>query len=121
MKCEVEIDVEIPEGYRIKRIGLPRIGETFVETVSPVTLETASINFHTRICIIVEKVAKWRTASPQEILEKLLQPDAHVMRAVGKDIQKIYNITSNFVYIEDTGGFLHQLKHSVIEIRVEVE
>jgi hypothetical protein len=80
MKCEVEIDFEIPDGYKIKRIGLPRTGETFVGTISPCRLENASVDFLSRICVIVEKVPYWRPANRTEVIQLLIDPNKHKIR-----------------------------------------
>jgi hypothetical protein len=89
MKCEVEIDVEIPDGYKIKRIGLPRMGETFVEAVSPVSLQTAAINFHARICVIVEKDLKWRRATKREVCDFMFDSTTSNLH---KGVEPIRNI-----------------------------
>ena len=119
MKCEVEIDVEIPDGYKIKRIGLPRMGEQYVNGAKACRVETATNDFQHVNCVIVEKDLKWRTASPQEVMEKLLLQKPHTIRARGKAVTTIYNMTLESVYITDEDGIGYGVGWDQVEILEE--
>ncbi len=54
MKCEVEINVEIPKGYKIKRIGLPREGERYIDPNAPFGIGRAPFDYGNLICIVIE-------------------------------------------------------------------
>lgn len=118
MKTEVEIDVEIPDGYKIKRIGAPKKGELYIDDCVHKTVIKANTHLRYSTCVIVEKCPKWRLASPQEVLERLLGQKIHVMRARGKSIENIYNMTLQFVYVKDEDG-LQQVGWDQVEILEE--
>jgi hypothetical protein len=79
MKCEVEIDVEIPEGYKIKRIGAAKKGELYIDIVAGGSITTAGTD-HRYVAIVVEKDLKWRRATPAELLDAMMHPMKHKLR-----------------------------------------
>jgi hypothetical protein len=80
MKCEVEIDVKIPDGYRVVRIGAPKKGELYIDNPKDPSVFEAEYDLQYVSCIIVEKCAKWRPAWRTEVIEMLINPNKHKIR-----------------------------------------
>lgn len=123
MKTEVQIDVTIPKGYKIKRIGAPREGELYISEVNG-ELRTAATDYTPRCWyfVIVEKVEYWREATPEEIVEKLIYPAMFNMgyeNEVGdlRPIQSIESLTRQYVYVLDTTDYIQQVCWSDMRIR----
>ena len=80
MRCEVEVDFEIPRGYKVVRIGAPKKGELYIDNPKDPRVYESDTDLNYVVCIIVEKDLKWRRATPDELLAAMMQPSKHKLR-----------------------------------------